>query len=205
MGDEIIAESSVMAPVAATFMRELPEVKASTRILKTAENAKVIYKNKIYRKGKSAMVDATFFDIFKVKILKGNKKTVLNKPNSVVLTNSQALAYFGNADPIDKTIEIKDQGVYGQNGYIDLSGFYTVTGIIEEFPTNAHFHFDILSSMESNTDAFSQSWLNGNYHTYLKLAEGIKLSQLDTKMQAIAEKYMSPQIQSAFGMNYKEF
>ena len=65
MGKEIIAESNVMAALAAKFMKALPEVKANTRILKTAENAKAIYKNKIYRKVKSAMVDTTFLTFLK--------------------------------------------------------------------------------------------------------------------------------------------
>lgn len=54
IGDEIIKESSVMAPVAATFKRELPDVINSTRLLKTAEKARVSYNNKTFRKGKMA-------------------------------------------------------------------------------------------------------------------------------------------------------
>jgi putative ABC transport system permease protein len=67
MGDELIDESSVMAPVAQTFKNEFPEVKATTRLLKTADIAKVIYKNQTFRSGKSAMVDSTFFDVFSIK------------------------------------------------------------------------------------------------------------------------------------------
>jgi putative ABC transport system permease protein len=205
MGDEIIAESSVMAPVASTFARELPEVKGTTRVLKTAETAKVVYNNKTYRSGKSAMVDSSFFDIFTITFKKGNPKTALNKPNTVVLTEKQAQTYFGNQDPINKSIEIQSQGVYARDGYVDLSGFFTVTGIIEEIPANAHFHFDILTSMAGNPDGLSQSWLNGNYHTYLLLTEGTGLAQLETKINKIVEKYISPQIQSGLGMTFKEF
>ena len=205
MGDELIEESSVMAPVAQTFKNEYPEVLASTRLLKTAETAKVIYANKTFRNGKSAMVDSTFFDIFSVNFIKGNAKNALNKPNTVVLTQKQAETYFGKADPINKSIEIKDQGVYSQIGYTDLSGLYTVTGIIEEMPTNAHFHFDILTSMAGNPDGLSNSWLNGNYHTYLLLSENADLAQLETKLKAIPEKYMSAQIKSGMGMSFKDF
>jgi putative ABC transport system permease protein len=205
MGDELIDESSVMAPVAQTFKNEFPEVKATTRLLKTADIAKVIYKNQTFRSGKSAMVDSTFFDVFSINFVKGNAKNALNKPRTVVLTQKQAQAYFGNDDPINKTIEIKDQGVYSQAGYVDLSGFYSVTGIIEEIPSNAHFHFDILTSMAGNPDGLSPSWLNGNYHTYLLLSEKADMAQLESKMKLIPEKYMSSQIKSGMGMTFKEF
>jgi putative ABC transport system permease protein len=205
MGDELIDESSVMAPVAQTFKNEFPEVKATTRLLKTADIAKVIYRNQTFRSGKSAMVDSTFFDVFSINFVKGNAKNALNKPRTVVLTQKQAQAYFGNDDPINKIIEIKDQGVYSQAGYVDLSGFYSVTGIIEEIPSNAHFHFDILTSMAGNPDGLSPSWLNGNYHTYLLLSEKADLAQLESKMKLIPEKYMSSQIKSGMGMTFKEF
>ncbi|MCA0364413.1 MAG: ABC transporter permease [Bacteroidetes bacterium] len=205
MGDELIEESSVMAPVAQTFKNEFPEVLGATRLLKTAETARVIYANKSFRNGKSAMVDSTFFEVFSVKFIKGNAKNALNKPNTVVLTQKQAETYFGKEDPINKSIEIKDQGVYSQIGYTDLSGLYTVTGIIEEMPSNAHFHFDVLTSMAGNPDGLSNNWLNGNYHTYLLLSENADLVQLETKLKAIPEKYMSSQLKSGTGMTIKEF
>lgn len=205
IGDEIIKESSVMAPVAATFKRELPDVINSTRLLKTAEKARVSYNNKTFRKGKMALVDANFFDIFTIQFLKGDPKTALVKPNTVVLTANQAQTYFGKADPINKILEIKDHGVYGKDGYLKLDGLFTVTGVIEEIPKNAHFHFDLLTSMASNPDAISESWMNGNYATYLKISKGINLSEIETKIQRITEKYMSPQLKNALGLSYKEF
>ena len=205
MGDEIIDESSVMAPVASTFKAEFPEIMNTTRILKTAEIAKVVFNEKIFHLGKSAMVDSTFFDVFSINFIKGNPENALIKPNTVVLTTSQAKSYFGNIDPINQTIEIQNQGVNARNGYVDLSGLYTVTGIMEEIPANAHFHFDILTSMAGNPDGKSDSWLNGNYHTYLQLAQGTNVEQLEAKLKTIPEKYMSAQIQSGMGMNFKEF
>jgi hypothetical protein len=83
MGDELIDESSVMAPVAQTFKNEFPEVKATTRLLKTADIAKVVYNNQTFRIGKSAMVDSTFFDVFSINFVKGNAKNALNSPQTL--------------------------------------------------------------------------------------------------------------------------
>jgi putative ABC transport system permease protein len=205
MGDEIIKESGVMAPVGETLKEELPEVLASTRVFKISERTKVVHEGNTLRKGKMALVDPNFFEVFTFPLIKGDLNTVLNKPNSVVLTQEQAAAYFGNEDPLNKTVDIQDIGVYGNSGYVDNSGLYTVTGVIAEMPVNSHFHFDLIASMQGNKDAASQSWLSGSYHTYLLLAKGTNVSQLESKLPAITEKYMGSQLETAMGMTFQKF
>ncbi|MEJ7676384.1 MAG: ABC transporter permease [Segetibacter sp.] len=51
------------------------------------------------------MSDSTFFDVFSFKLLKGNPANALNQPNTIVLTEQAAKKYFGDADPIGKTLE----------------------------------------------------------------------------------------------------
>lgn len=205
MGDEIIKESGLMAPVGETLAKELPEVLASTRILNLSDRTKVTYEGTTLRKGKMGLVDANFFEIFTLPLLKGDVNTVLSMPNSIVLTEEQAKAYFGNENPLNRTIDIKDIGVHGTSGYLDLSGLYTVTGIIEKIPDNSHFHFDLIASMQGNKDATNQSWLSGSYRTYLLLAKGTTISQLESKLPAITEKYMGSQLEAAMGVTFQKF
>ncbi len=204
MGDEIIKESGVMAPVGQAIVQELPEILSSTRILKLSDRTKVVYNGNTLRKGKLALVDPNFFEVFTFPLIKGDLNTVLSKPNSVVLTQEQAKAYFGDADPLNKTLDIKDVGVYGNSGYIDNSGLYTVTGVIAEMPKNSHFHFDLLASMKGNKDAENQSWLTGSYHTYLLLAKGTNINALESKLPEITKKYLAPQLEEALGITYQE-
>ncbi len=205
MGDEIIKEGGIMAPVGEVLKNELPEVLDATRFVKVSDRVKAVYGDKNIRKGNLAYADPNFFRIFSFPLVKGDPETVFSQPNSLVLTREQAATYFGDEDPINKTIELEGIGVYSSDGYIDTSGPYTVTGIIEEMPRNSHFHFDMLASMGSNSDATSQSWLSGSYHTYLLLAAGADVRQLDTKLAAITEKYMSAQLEKGLGMTYREF
>ena len=205
MGQEIIKESGLMAPVGETLVKELPEVLASTRILKLSDHTKVTYEGTTLRKGKLAFVDSNFFEMFTLPLLKGDLNSVLSMPNSIVLTQEQAKAYFGNENPLNKTVDIKDIGVYGTSGFVDLSGLYTVTGIIEKIPDNSHFHFDLIASMQGNKDATNQSWLSGSYRTYLLLAKGTTISQLESKLPAITEKYMGSQLEAAMGMTFQKF
>ena len=204
MGDELIKEAAIMAPVAATLKQELPEIKNTTRIYKFTDAAKVTYQEKTIRRGKMVMADSTFFDVFDFKFLSGQPKTALIKPKTVVLTKDQAEAYFGNADPINKTIQIKDIGIYNENGYNDLAGLFTVTGIIEKMPANSHFHFDILASMASNHLAKNESWLSGQYYTYVTLNKGVDLTKLVPKIKLTVNKHLGPQLKAKLGMNMEE-
>ena len=193
VGDETLREPFVPAPVAATLVREFPEVLDATRISTTYGLQKVTYKEHTIRKGKMVFVDPNFFKLFTLPLLKGDVDTALNQPNTVVLTNVQAEAYFGKEDPLNKTIKIEGQGVY------------TVTGIIDKLPANSHFHFDLFASMKGNKEANNQQWIQGSYSSYLLLAEGTDLTQFEDKLPGIVKKYMAPQLEEGLGMTYEEF
>ena len=205
MGDEIIREAGIMAPVGEVLKNELPEVLDATRFVKVSDRTKAIYGDKTIRKGNLAYADPNFFKIFSFSLVKGDPETALSQPNSLVLTEEQARAYFGDEDPMNKTLKLEGIGIYSSEGYQDTSGLYTVTGILEEMPRNSHFHFQMLASMGSNSDATNQSWLSGSYHTYLLLSPGTELHLLDGKLAAITEKYMSSQLEKGLGMTYGEF
>ncbi len=193
LGDEIIRESSVPAPVAATLVEEFPEVLDATRISNTNGLQKVTYKENTIRKGKMVFVDPNFFELFTLPLVKGDADSALSRPNTVVLTRNQAETYFGKEDPLNKVITIEDRGLY------------TVTGVIEEVPANSHFHFDLFASMEGNPDAKNQRWMQGSYTSYLLLAEGTNLNQFENKLPAIVKKYMGSQLEEGLGMTYEKF
>ncbi len=205
LGEEIINESDIPAPIAKTFISEFPEVLNATRAFTNIGTPKVTYKENTLRKGKFAFVDANFFGIFTLPIIKGDAKTALNKPNSVVLTKAQAELYFGDEEPMGKMIQISDIGFYENGGYVNNNGLYTVTGIIEKVPDNSHFHFDIFASMASNKEADNQSWMTGDYQTYLLMRKGTDLTQLEQKIPPIVKKYMGSQIEGSLGMTFEEF
>ena len=85
--------------------------------------------------------DENLFDVFTVKVLKGNPKKALNDPFSVMLTEETAKKYFGNEDPMDKTIRFNNQ--------FDMK----VTGIYKAFPSNAHMHPGMLVSFNTLKDS----------------------------------------------------
>ncbi|HEV7347702.1 ABC transporter permease [Telluribacter sp.] len=186
-------EAHVMPPTAQTLRAEYPEVEEATR-LRQAGFPLISHGNKLFHEEKMAFVDPNFFQVFTLPFVKGNVKTALTQPNTVVLTRATAEKYFGNEDPIGKTLTFKDG-----------NAVCTVTGIIEEVPANSHFHFDIFGSMASRADARSDSWMTSEYFTYLVLPEGYDYRRLEAKLPQVVEKYMGPQVQQAFGMTFAQF
>src|SRR5207244_3167392 len=106
--------------------------------------------------------DSTFFSIFTLPSIQGNTRTALNEPNTVVVTKSAALKYFGTTDVVNKTIETND----------NRSTVYKVKAVVQDVPKNSHFNFDFFFSMK-NVDYEWNQHLSNNFHTYLLLKPGV--------------------------------
>ncbi|HLA59591.1 MAG TPA: FtsX-like permease family protein, partial [Puia sp.] len=120
--------------------------------------------------------------IFDFPLIKGNRQTVLLKPNSVVLTESTAKELFGNEDPVGKTI----------NHYGGDSMSFKVTGIIKDPPANSQLQFNALASFST----FFQPWMINNWggnwlNTYLELAPHTNTAALEKKFPAYLKRHMT--------------
>lgn len=187
-----IKEAVTPAPVAATLRNEFPEVESSTR-MRNFGIPKIAYQNTTFRNSRLAFVDPNFFDVFTLRFLKGDPKTALAEPHTIVITEDEAVKYFGNEDPINKLLDFKDTGEQ-----------YRVTGVMENVPSNSHFHFDLFASMVGLAHAKNDSWMASNYFNFLVLTEGADIVQLEKKLPGIIAKYMGPQV-SQIGMSYEKF
>ena len=98
---EAMNEAVVMAPVAQTLKNDLPEVIDATRIAKSYNN-RLESNGSYYGQSNLAYVDPNFFNVFTLPIIRGDQKTPLDKPNSVVISETLAKSLFGNSDPIGK-------------------------------------------------------------------------------------------------------
>jgi putative ABC transport system permease protein len=131
-----------------------------------------------------AFVDSTFFSIFDFKLLKGNPAKPFPNINSVILTSSEAKKYFGDEEPIGKTL-VTDQGSF------------TVSGIMEDFPENSSLGYNVLLSMTLYAEEFKASGGNGNwktmdedlgnyyFNTYLQIQKGASAEGIAKKLTKI--------------------
>ncbi|MCH8981016.1 ABC transporter permease [candidate division KSB1 bacterium] len=190
-GNEIHAANTCV-PMAATLTAEFPEVEFATR-LDNLGTVLVSHKEKSFNEERVFFADSSFFDIFTLGLLSGNPKNVLSAPNSVVLTEATVRKYFGEDDPMGRTLTFDD------------NTDYLVTGVSENVPENSHFHFDFLASFNSLSWSTSTFWVNNNLKTYILLQENVPPSQLEAKFPQLIRKYVAPQIQQGLGVTYDEF
>jgi len=136
--------------------------------------------------------DSTLFDVFDFELLIGDEKTALARPNSILVTESIAIKYFGDEDPIGKSLRLEGQG--------NLD--FEVVGVMADTPKNSHFEFDFLASMVT-LDAFSRngSFQNTNWYwnpcwTYILLAEGADVETFKGFFPDFVEKYWPEQVKA---------
>ena len=193
VNSEELKEAVVAAPVAKTLKKDFPQVKNATRLSKIY-NPEIRYNNTTFENIKAAYVDPNFFNIFNLRFIKGNANTSLKKPNSVVLTSSEAKKYFGNEDPIGKKIKLKE-----------VEGDLEVTAILEDIPHNTHLQMDVFIPMHNDPRHTSNSWVTSGFATYVLLQPNTQLSSIETQIPGLLKKYMGDQVQKAIGISYEEF
>ncbi len=169
-----------MFPMGPTLKNEFPEVRNFTRI-RAFNKAPLTYRDKKVVYPSMLWVDSTFLELFDFKLLKGDRKTVLQKPGSVVLTEEGAAKLFGGEDPLGKTIV----------SYGDDTLSFAVTGILATTPKNSHLQFEGLFSFNTITRPdFMNNWGGNWLVTYLELAQNANVAALERKFPAYLKKYM---------------
>lgn len=150
-----------------------PEIKKLTRIYFSGRMLVKAGDMKNFEDG-IAYADSAFFDIFSYDVINGNKAQFLKKANSIVLTESTAKKYFGNSNPLGKTIEI-------DNKYM-----FEVNGVIRDVPVNSQLRFDFIapySSLDKQpvSGYFSQWSCTFGSYTYMLAGKGFDPKSFEKK------------------------
>lgn len=183
-------------PMAAALLTDYPEVEQVVR-LKKFGGFLVRNGDRVFDESEEDFLftDSTFFDVFSFKLLKGDPRTCLKEPRSLVLSEEYARKYFGSADPIGQTLKIEQD-----------TNVSVITGVMQDFPENSHFHCKMLGSINTfpaNDDDLN--WVNQDYHTYLVLAEGTDVKALESSLYNMVVKYVGPIVQQAMGIDLDQF
>jgi putative ABC transport system permease protein len=150
--------------------RGFPQV---VTFVRTFKYPRVIsYRGKVFNEKNFLYADSSFFDIFSFKLIKGNPSTALNTAHQLVITETMAKKYFGDDDPVGKTLLIAN------------SIRYLVTGIVQDAPANSQMHFDFIASFTSLDDSKTEDWWTANDITYLLLNYADQLPQLQERLTA---------------------
>lgn len=191
-----INDAVTAGPMAAALIADYPEVEQVVRLRK--------HGSFLVRKGDRVFnetdddflfTDSTFFDLFSFKLLKGDPRTCLKEPRSIVLTEEYAKKYFGEEDPIGQSLKIEQD-----------TNVSVITGVMQDFPENSHFHAKMLGSINTLPGTEDNlSWVNQNFHTYLVLAEGTDVEAFEAGLYDMVVKYVGPIVQQAMGIDLEQF
>ncbi len=190
---EINHDGRSAAPMGPTMLERYPEVLKATRVLKVNQLLIGRGANKINEEG-VLYVDSAFFGVFDFKLKKGNEKTALIEPRSMILSESYAKKYFGEEDPLGQEITVDSDTV-----------FYKITGIVEDVPPNSHIQFDMLGSLSSKDHWNTTRWIGSNVHTYVLLNEAVEPEALEAKSKELFYEFMAPQIEYYTGLKISEW
>lgn len=170
------AGTPLLAP---TLMTDIPEVEAAVR-LRHADDALIEIGEKKFFETKVFFADSNFFRVLTFPLAKGNPNTALSEINTAVITAEFAKKYFGDQDPINKTIRVN-------NVLVEVRGVTLPTG-------KSHFDFDMLISFETFTPPKGipvtlSSWAWTSFPTYVRLREGSDAANVEKKFPAFINKY----------------
>jgi putative ABC transport system permease protein len=133
------------------------------------------------------LTDASFLTMFSFPFVTGNPATSLVKPNSLVLSETTDKKYFGNTNPLNKTLLF--------NG-----GPFTVTGVCKDVPENSHIKFDLLISL--NKFGYNE-WGWPEFYNYVLLAPGTDPKKVEAKFPAFIQKYLGQRLKELkFGAKF---
>jgi putative ABC transport system permease protein len=184
-GVQALQLSTISPPFGYYLPGDFPDIKKMTRLLGNGTTT-FRYQDNIFNEKNSFFADENLFDVFTVNVVKGNPKTALKDPFTVMLTEEVAKKYFGNEDPMNKVLRANNQ--------FDVK----VTGIYKAFPSNAHLHPEILISFNTLKDSavygeknLQTNWGNNSFFTYILLPDKYPVKSLLAQFPAFLDRRMA--------------
>ncbi len=180
--NELIMASAENYPgVGPALQKELPNVVRYARLYNMGYKNNVIITNEnakpdpiAFKQRRFLYADSTFLSMMGYAMVSGNTKTALSEPFTAVISEKYAHLYFGNADPIGKTLRLRDDDFTDE--------LVKVTGVFKDLPRNTHLKFDVLFSYntlyaggDGGISFFKEGWRGRNsniMYTFIQLRPG---------------------------------
>ncbi len=166
-------------PLGPVLQKDIPEVEQAVRLVGVEEVSYEVGENK-FLENEIYYADKNLFDLFTFPFIEGLPAKALVEPNSIVLTASMAVKYFGK------------ENVVGQSLKNSRGELFQVTGVIADVPNNSHFTAEAFISSSTLPEDFSNFWGQfGNYYTYVLLKPNTDAKGFEAKMLPLYDAYMA--------------
>lgn len=189
-----IRAAQTLIPLPRVMKEQIPEITAMTRLVPEPETVRVGTQRFAQP---IAFVDPNFFDVIKLPLVAGDAATALARPESAVLSESAARKFFGDVDPIGKTLTISGSGILcDPQDQACLTAVHpvTVTAVMKDLPHNTHLDADVILPNTSQADELPAAWreqqwtgTNGSYG-YVTLAPGADPETVLAKLPPVLDR-----------------
>jgi putative ABC transport system permease protein len=176
--NQVFTDRNMVLPMAQELEKRFPEVKHA--VVTTYRQPLVLEYKESRLKKFNLTVSEHFFEVFTWKFLKGDARSALKDPSSIVLTRSSAMAFFGNEDPIGKVLRI------------DNNRNATVTAVVEDPPFNSTFVYDCVQPFNYSDDYVKnamQNWTNSSWNVFLHMRDGANMQLMDRNINAVKKEH----------------
>ncbi|MGN6802320.1 MAG: ABC transporter permease [Ginsengibacter sp.] len=195
--DDVKNQLTFPLVVAANMQNAFPEIKSITRFRDERDNI-IKVNNEVYKEKHVLYADRNFFKNLSFHLLEGNPKTVLNSTSNIVISASLAKKYFGNQNPVGKTVQV----------IVDTTQTFIISGVAEDAPHNSSIQYSVVMPLlaypnyQSNiNDEFNQA-----NHLYLvELADNVDYKKFEKKMNKWVTEYYTKPFVAEYGKYYTNY
>ncbi len=182
----------LMPPLAPLAKEGIPEIENSVRFGLSPQRSSIIeYEDIRYTEENLYFVDQSVFDIFTFPLVAGDPVTALELPFSMVITEDIAQKYYGDENPVGKTLLYEDKYTF------------TVTGVLKNIPRHTQLQSELMASYSSLTEIngpIEHQWGRfGNTYTYILLKENTTPEGLEAKLTEIIKTNAGERLASMVG------
>ncbi len=176
-------------PGGPVWKEKIPEIKEQVRINPWLPRVLFRYDDKSFFESAVAAVDSNLLKVFTLPLSMGDPQTALNSPHSIILTKKLAAKYFGNINPVGKTITVENIAQF------------TVTGVFKEIPENSMLSFScvIPFSYLKEIGMADKSWGNNEIFTFVQLEKDADIKAVNKKLTDVVVEN-DPQITTKYNV-----
>jgi putative ABC transport system permease protein len=189
-------------PVVVAMQQQIPEVTGVTHL--TGQRLTVMIGDQLFS-DQFHVVDPGFFQVIPLPLVEGSASSVFSQADSVVLSQTRARKYFGDGEPLGKTILLSENRCddLGANCHVNQYAL-KVTGVMRDVPHNSHLLVDALFPVTSNADPLPKkerdAWFNTHGFAYVRLAPGADADAVAAKIKPIIDRSADPKLLSSLHM-----